>query len=121
MNTQSPPASEVQVVLTDCSATDAGHLFAALRRRFECDRDESDSPAEAPTAWTATFDTAAVCPPASGASVPLSGPVTAEVQGSPHAVRELEDALAEVFTVHEVGSVSGDQEVEVELRLEPRG
>ncbi|MET7604314.1 hypothetical protein ABZS96_17625 [Streptomyces avermitilis] len=121
MNTQSPPASEVQVVLTECSATDAGHLFAALRRRFECDREDSDSPAEAPTAWTATFDTAAVCPPASGEAVPLSGPVTAEVQGSPHAVRELEDALADVFTVHEVGSVSGDQEVEVELRLEPRG
>ncbi|WP_369229847.1 hypothetical protein AB5J56_03375 [Streptomyces sp. R21] len=53
-------------------------------------------------------------------SAHLSAPVTIDVQGSPHAVRHLREALGECFTVHELGADSGDQEVEVQLRLERR-
>jgi hypothetical protein len=50
--------------------------------------------------------------------VPLSGPVIADVQGSPLAVRHLLEALEESFTVREAVAIPGDQEVQVQLRLE---
>lgn len=44
----------------------------------------------------------------------------AEVQGEPQAVSRLREALEETFTVEELGHVSGDQEIELELRLQNR-
>jgi hypothetical protein len=44
--------------------------------------------------------------------------VRAELQGEPKAVTRLREALEETFSVHELGSASGDQEIEVELRLD---
>jgi hypothetical protein len=116
------PASQVQVVLSDCSAVDAGHLFAALRGRFASDRGAGDEPHESkehrPTVWSGTFDTSGE---REGGAVPaaqLSAPVTADVQGGPLAVKRLLDALGEACIVYEVGEDSGDQEVQVQLRLE---
>ncbi|MGW0824496.1 hypothetical protein [Streptomyces sp. NPDC002845] len=118
------PVSHVQVVVSDCSAEDAGRLFAALCTQFASDRGAHDEPHETPwdrpTVWTGTFDlsgeTGNVPHPE-----PLTGPVMAEVQGSPLAVRRLRRVLEENFAVHEVGHIAGDQEVEVELRLEAPG
>ncbi|MGW7265021.1 hypothetical protein [Streptomyces sp. NPDC054842] len=122
MSTSPLAASQVQVVLSDCSAADAGRLFAALCSRFSSDRCAEDEPHETegnrPTIWTGTFDTSG---PSGDTPVPpaqLSAPVTAEVQGGPLAVKHLREALAEAFTVHQVGGEAGDQEVEVQLRLE---
>ncbi|MFE9097311.1 hypothetical protein [Streptomyces sp. NPDC007264] len=119
-------APQVEVVVSGCSAADAGSLFAELCRRFGSDRAAEDAPHETagvrPTMWTGTFDTSAA-PGGSGRTAsppPLSGQVTAELQGEPCAVERLRRALDDTFVVHEVGAVSGDQEIEVELRLESR-
>ncbi|MFD0502549.1 hypothetical protein ACFQ0G_05415 [Streptomyces chiangmaiensis] len=76
-----------------------------------------------PTMWTGTFDMSSAPgaperlePPAS-----LSGPVKAELQGEPRAVERLRRALDAMYVVHQLGVVAGDQEVDVELRLESRG
>lgn len=76
-----------------------------------------------PTVWTGTFDLLddpehPTGHPHEPHPVPLSGPVIADVQGSPLAVRHLLKALEESFTVREVGAIPGDQEVQVQLRLE---
>jgi hypothetical protein len=43
--------------------------------------------------------------------------VTADLSGDPHHVREVEHALSASFRVQERSSVSGDQELDVRLRL----
>jgi hypothetical protein len=118
-------APQVEVVVSDCSAEDAGSLFAELCRHFGSDRAAEDAPHEAhrsrPTMWTGTFDTSA--PPATAGHTPpppLSGPVRAELQGEPRAVERLRRALDEMYAVRQLGVVAGDQEVDVELRLESR-
>ncbi|MFF5159508.1 hypothetical protein ACFY3N_25380 [Streptomyces sp. NPDC000348] len=50
---------------------------------------------------------------------PLSAPVTVTVQGAPEAVRRAGDTLARSFTARDEGAVSGDQEQERQLLLEP--
>ncbi|MET8633911.1 hypothetical protein ABZX69_30880 [Streptomyces sp. NPDC004074] len=127
MNSPVAHAPQVEVVVSGCSASDAGSLFAELCRHFSSDRRAEDTPHETagsrPTMWTGTFDTSGVpgtpeqpAPPPS-----LSGPVKAELQGEPRAVERLRHALDEMFVVHQLGVVAGDQEVDVELRLESRG
>ncbi|MEU9211905.1 hypothetical protein AB0D27_29230 [Streptomyces sp. NPDC048415] len=117
------PGSEVQVVLSDCSAADAGRLFAVLCGHFASDRCAEDQPHHVeehhrPTVWTGTFDTSA-SPGGTAAPIePLSGSVSVEAQGSHLAVKRLRRALGEVFTVHETGEDAGDQEVQVQLRLD---
>ncbi|MFC3572284.1 hypothetical protein ACFOZ0_03085 [Streptomyces yaanensis] len=126
MNSPLPHTPQVEVVVSDCSAADAGSLFAELCRRFGSDRATDEAPHEAasgrPTMWTGTFDTSAAPGPSrrTAPSPHLSGPVTAELQGEPRAVERLRRALDETFVVHQLGVVAGDQEVDVELRLESR-
>ncbi|GGN80548.1 hypothetical protein GCM10011579_066160 [Streptomyces albiflavescens] len=115
------PGSQVQVVLSDCSAADAGHLFAVLCGRFASDRCADDEIREAeghPTMWTGTFDTEDAPEDVVVPTGRLSGSVTAEVQGTPHAVQLVRATLREAFTVFELGEDAGDQEVQVQLRLE---
>ncbi|WP_369031188.1 MULTISPECIES: hypothetical protein [Streptomyces] len=50
---------------------------------------------------------------------PLSAPVTVTVQGTPEAVRCAGATLTGTFTAHDRGSVSGDQEQQRQLLLEP--
>ncbi|WP_055489221.1 hypothetical protein [Streptomyces sp. TP-A0356] len=126
MNSPLSHAPEVEVVVSDCSPEDAGSLFAELCRRFESDRCADDAPHRAegsrPTMWTGTFDTSATHGEPRRAEPPphLSGPVKAELQGEPRAVERLRRALDETFDVQQLGVVAGDQEVDVELRLESR-
>lgn len=126
MNSPAAHAPQVEVVISDCSASDAGHLFAELCRHFGSDRRAEDVPQEChearPTMWTGTFDTSAdlVTSGRTAAPLPLSGPVKAELQGEPRAVERLRRLLDETFLVHQLGVVAGDQEVDVELRLENR-
>ncbi|MFI6655090.1 hypothetical protein ACIBL8_06175 [Streptomyces sp. NPDC050523] len=49
----------------------------------------------------------------------LSGAVTLTVQGAPQAVATARETLAHAFTTQDQGSVSGDQEQECQLLLEP--
>ncbi|AVH54917.1 MULTISPECIES: hypothetical protein [Streptomyces] len=116
------PASQVQVVLSDCSAEDAGRLFAVLCGQFSSDRCAEDEPHERaehrPTVWSGTFDTATAPKSTAKPTARLSGPVSLEAQGTPGAVQRLRDVLDEAFTVQERTEEAGDQEVQVRLRVD---
>lgn len=128
---QAPPEQRVQVVLSACSAADAESVLGALRRYFSADEPNrsgrgaeeashgptSPDPAR-PTVWTATFDTSRVPEEVSRAA--LGGTVTVDVQGGPVAVARLRDVLHRTFDVEDAGTASGDQEVDLQLRLRGR-
>ncbi|MEU8979318.1 hypothetical protein [Streptomyces sp. NPDC048309] len=113
------PADLVQVVLGTCSADDAETVLRALGSRFEADPDlVSDTRRDArthPDTWADGFLVSHSAAPLPEAA--LSGPVTAELQGGPVAVARLRETLASAFAVEDTGSVSGDQEVDLQLRL----
>ncbi|MEV7194548.1 hypothetical protein AB0N81_22455 [Streptomyces sp. NPDC093510] len=108
----------VQVVLGECSPADADTVFNVLRAHFPSDRG-ADAPRQTgdacPAVWTGGF--LAAHSPDSVPGVLLAGSVTAGLQGGPVAVTRLRRALESAFVVSAVGTVSGDQEVEVQLRL----
>ncbi|MFG2626700.1 hypothetical protein [Streptomyces sp. NPDC048473] len=113
---------EVSVVISGCEKGDARMVFDALRAAFTTDRASVDVPKKLaerrPTAWVATVDVTeerVVSGP-----VPLGAPVSVDVQGGYWAVERLRRSLAHAFDVRVVGTVSGDQEEEVRLRLESR-
>ena len=122
MTTQEKP-THVSVQLTDCAREDADTVLAVLWSAFpdSADRrsEESgrahDMDAEGPTVWTVTVETA-------GPTVPqkrptLTGSVTATLSGGYHAVDQVRQALTSVFVVEDLGSVPGDQEQEIRLRM----
>lgn len=108
----------VQVALDECSAADADAVFAVLRTHFSSDRGD-DAPHRTeqprPAVWTGDFLVDHSPAPVRG--VLLAGPVTADLQGGPVAVGLLRDTLASAFAVTVTGTVSGDQEVQMQLRL----
>ncbi|GAA1936157.1 hypothetical protein GCM10009837_72610 [Streptomyces durmitorensis] len=108
----------VQVVLGECSAADADAVFGVLRSHFPSDRGEeaphrTEQPR--PAVWTGAFLAAHSPGPVRG--VLLAGPVTADLQGAPVAVGRLRATLASAFVAADTGTASGDQEVQVQLRL----
>jgi hypothetical protein len=122
------PNTQVDVLLTAADRTDADAVFAALEAVFppsegEWPREVTASGAEEgtprPTVWSASFD--AGSPGGHSQESRLRSPVLADLSGGPHCVQLLEDALGGSFTVEETGHVSGDQEVEIRLRLTNRG
>ncbi|WP_329395939.1 hypothetical protein [Streptomyces melanogenes] len=122
---QAPPEHRVQVVLSACSADDAESVLGVLRRYFSADEGADDvghgpttpDPAR-PTVWTAAFDTSRVPEEVSRAA--LGGAVTVDAQGGPVAVARLRDVLHRTFEVEDAGAASGDQEVDLQLRLRGR-
>ncbi|MER5360507.1 hypothetical protein [Streptomyces sp. NPDC002785] len=113
---------EVSVVITGCEKGDARMVFDVLRAAFTTDRASVDVPQDLaekrPTAWVATVDVTeerVVSGP-----VVIGAPVKVDVQGGYWAVERLRRSLAHAFDVRVVGTVSGDQEEEVRLRLESR-
>ncbi|AXG81557.1 hypothetical protein [Streptomyces paludis] len=125
MNSTRQPAAEVVVALTGGVKEDAREVFGALRSAYGCDRAAEDVPNEVPgagdrpTVWIATFDASDVRarPPRPAR---LTAPVVATLQGGYAAVDSLRGSLASAFAVREVGTAYGDQEEEVQLRLESR-
>ncbi|MFI6350334.1 hypothetical protein [Streptomyces sp. NPDC050560] len=114
--------THVQVELSGCAPDDAHAVFAALRASFASDRAPDDvpqgTPGPGPTVWAATFDTARTGRRAAPAR--LAAPVTADVQGGYRAVDTLRATLCDAFAVRVVGMAAGDQENEVQLRLDNR-
>ncbi|MFD4527035.1 hypothetical protein ACFWP7_24500 [Streptomyces sp. NPDC058470] len=112
----------VQVVLGACSAADADTVFRALGSRFASDRGD-DTPAQLtdthPDTWTSAFLVPHGAAPLSGTI--LAGAVTVDLQGGPVAVGRLRETLASGFAVEATGSASGDQEVDLQLRLTGAG
>ncbi|MEN8655389.1 hypothetical protein ABCR94_33640 [Streptomyces sp. 21So2-11] len=120
MNAAEQSDTKVLVELTGCSKEDAHTVLIALRTSFESDRDSDDVPVEQPGSrpmvWSATFEVSDVREQAR--PTPLTGSVPATVQGGYKAVDRLREQLDAAFSVHEEGAVSGDQEKELQLRLE---
>jgi hypothetical protein len=116
------PESQVVVALNGNSKDDAHAVFGALRTAFATDRPADDPPQDVsedrPTVWTATFDVSGVR--AQPEPTRLTAPVTASVQGGYAAVDNLRRTLAAAFAVQVVGTAAGDQEEEVQLRLDNR-
>ena len=114
------PSAQVAVTLGGCAKEDAGVVLATLQASFPSDRELGDEPAEAGegghTVWTATFDVSTTL----GLPGParLSEPVTVTAQGGYRAVDRLREGLAEAFAVRVIGTASGDQEQEAQLRLD---
>ncbi|MFD5813254.1 hypothetical protein [Streptomyces sp. NPDC127038] len=122
MSVQQLPASTVHVMLGDCSADDAKKVLGVLCGRFTADREQADETHESasgrPTVWTVLFDTSGDPGDTAGPVAELSGQPTVEAQGGPLATRRLREALGAAFTVHELGTEAGDQEVQMKLRLD---
>ncbi|MDX3854308.1 hypothetical protein [Streptomyces sp. AK02-01A] len=122
MNSADHPEAQVVVAISGQAKEDAHAVFGVLRTAFGCDRAADDVPQDVPgkrpTVWTATFDVFDVR--TEPGPVRLTEPVTATLQGGYTAVDSLRKALASAFAVRVVGTASGDQEEEVQLRLESR-
>ncbi|WP_240136340.1 hypothetical protein [Streptomyces sp. MUM 178J] len=119
-------APEVVVTLSGCTKEDAGVVFEVLRRNFASDRADDDIPQDIveghPTVWTGTFEVVPpISPGPSPGPEPLHAAVTAEVQGGYWAVDRLREALDSAFRVTDEGMAAGDQEKDVQLRLESGG
>ncbi len=117
---ESRDGREVSVVVSGCEKDDARTVFDVLRAAFVTDRASVDVPQDVtgkrPTAWVVTVDVTEAR--VVSGPVRLGAPVTADVQGGYWAVDRLRQSLAGAFAVRVVGTVSGDQEEEVRLRLE---
>ncbi|MDC7336311.1 hypothetical protein [Streptomyces lydicus] len=115
-------SAEVVVELESCAAQDAHAVFSALRTSFSSDRSADDVPEEmsgpGATVWTSTFDVSEIKEQAEPRR--LTAPVLLSAQGGYWAVDQLTKALGPAFVVHVLGMAAGDQEKEVELRLESR-
>ncbi|MER6842583.1 hypothetical protein [Streptomyces platensis] len=115
-------SAEVMVELESCATQDAHAVFSALRTTFSSDRAADDVPEEVAgagsTVWTSTFDVSE----RKAAAEPrrLTAPVMVSLQGGYWAVDQLRKGLESAFAVHVLGTAAGDQEKEVELRLETR-
>ena len=68
--------------------------------------------------WTATVDVTDLR--AEAEPRPLREPVIVNIQGGYWAVARLRQGLASAFAVRVLGTAAGDQEQEVQLRLETR-
>ncbi|MFF2134172.1 hypothetical protein ACFVW1_54525 [Streptomyces olivochromogenes] len=118
------PASSpelVKVVLDACSVAVADTVLRVLGTRFAeesgDDMPRHDSTARSDT-WTGAF---LVGRDARDATLPsdlsLNGSVAVELQGGPVAVDRLRQTLTSAFGVQVSGSASGDQEIDLRLRL----
>jgi hypothetical protein len=118
--------THVDVLLSACDREDADAVFGTLESAFpetaaghgpSSVRTPDATASGHPTVWSLDVDASAHGAGTSQGPVALGSPVTADLSGDPHHVREVEHALAESFRVQERGRVSGDQELDVRLRL----
>jgi hypothetical protein len=120
VNTPQDVTHPVVVTISGCSKEDADAVFHALSRSFDSDRADDDSPEyvseDHTTVWTATLDAARPHEPAR--PVPLESAVTVEIQGGYWAVDRVQATLISAFDVEEEGMAAGDQEKDVQLRLQ---
>ncbi|MEU6253949.1 hypothetical protein [Streptomyces sp. NPDC047043] len=113
--------TELTLTLSGGTAADARAVVRALEPAFGAPEEELPAD-DRVTVHTARFEHDPADPPPGGApgtGGQLSGAVTVTVQGSPEAVAKARERLGHTFTAQEQGSVSGDQEQEWQLLLEP--
>ncbi|GAA2392625.1 hypothetical protein GCM10010420_16530 [Streptomyces glaucosporus] len=118
-------ASLVEVELPDCTPSDAEAVFTVLRSAFPESPQlgngqgrDGGGGEEKRRFWVGTVDVRThgdvEC------ALELKEPTEADISGSPDAVRQVQDALAGFYDVTAEPRISGDQEVEVRLRLAQR-
>ncbi|WP_431784683.1 hypothetical protein [Streptomyces chumphonensis] len=113
----------VSVHLTDCGHETASVVFEALREAYPQGCDAGPVPArgtaeaEHHVVWSSTVDTATPRTDRAGVPAALAEDVSAEIHGAAHPVRQVRDALAAAFATEDHGTVPGEHEVEVRLRL----
>jgi hypothetical protein len=129
MSTAPHTHTDVDVLLTACDQHDAEAVLDALNASFEATSEAP--PAGAPstpppplpedrhTVWSLCVNTRVHHE--GGGSFPLHDAVTADLSGGPYYVRGVREALKDAFLVEEQGHVSGDEEVELRLRLTAPG
>ncbi|MGY0489207.1 hypothetical protein [Streptomyces sp. WG-D5] len=118
--TDTPPvhgfaSSTVGVALSDCTPRDADAVLRVLCTDFPSDRKSGERPEDGATVWLTTLDAASLPEPCP--AEPLSGPVTADIQGNHEALDRVRAALMKAYTLSEATAASGDQEEELHLRL----
>lgn len=110
--------TQLTVTLSGGDADDARAVVGALEGAF-------GPPQERPSDTDATVRIATFGGEGRGTGAgrtdtrPLSEPVTVTVQGTPEAVQRASDTLTRAFAARDEGTVSGDQEQERQLLLEP--
>lgn len=111
--------SELTVTVSGGTAADARAVVRVLEPAFGMPKEELPAD-DGVTVHTARFEhDPAGRPSEPGPVGHLSGAVTLTVQGSPTAVAQARETLTHAFTAQDQGSVSGDQEQEWQLLLEP--
>ncbi|MGK5630455.1 hypothetical protein [Streptomyces sp. URMC 123] len=121
MNTQES-AAHVDVHLTGCTRQDAEAVFGALEAAFPAEgpglgemREASRPGTANPSVWCMTLDARRHGAPAG--PVTLSAPVVAHLFGEYQPVRQVREALSRVLASEMQGTISGEHEFEVRLRL----
>ena len=123
MGSERPHPESVSVEISGCSKDDARIVFDTLCACFTSDRCSDDVPEEfsetRPTVWLGTFD---VADAREGArpEARLASSVDADVHGGYWAIDRFRTTLGSLFTVHDLSTVSGDQDEELHVRLESR-
>lgn len=122
MDHERPHPHSVSVEISGCSKHDARIVFDALCSCFESDRCADDVPEELhatrPTVWLGTFD---VADEHEGSRpVHLASSVEADLHGGYWAIERFRTTLDSLFDVHDLSTVSGDQEKELHVRLQSR-
>jgi len=113
--------TELTLTLSGGTAADARAVVRALEPAFGAAEEQLPGD-DRVTVHTARFEHGPADGPPEGTAsgtAHLSGAVTVTVQGSPEAVAQARERLAHAFTAQDQGSVSGDQEQEWQLLLEP--
>lgn len=112
--------TQLTLTLSGGTAADAQTVVRALESAFgPADEFPGDEDGRS-TVHTATFTVGTrTLPPGHPKRERLSAPVMVTVQGTPAAVRCAGATLTDTFTAHDRGIVSGDQEQEQQLLLEP--
>lgn len=111
--------TELTVTVSGGTAADARAAVRVLEPAFGMPVEELPGDDDV-TVHTARFEHDPAGRPAEpGPAGHLSGAVTLTVQGTPLAVAQARETLTHAFTAQDQGSVSGDQEQEWQLLLEP--
>lgn len=117
-----PAESEVNVLVSHCDRADAAAVLDVLAEAFPGTTPPAAQAAgtgAAPVIWSTTVDVRSRAPGASPRGRPAS-PVTAELDGAAEPVRQVRAVLESAFAGEHLGTVSGEHELQVGLRLSGR-
>ncbi|GLX16829.1 hypothetical protein [Streptomyces lavendulae] len=115
--------AEVNVLVSHCDRAGADAVLGVLAEAFPGMAppvpERAGASAAAPSIWSATVDVRHRAPGASPRAGP-AGPATAELDGAAEPVRAVRAVLEDAFAGEHLGTVSGEHELQVALRLTAR-